>query len=70
MPILNYGARTWWLIKSQMESFRVTKRAMERSILGSEIKDKINNNEIRERTQTKDIGYITKKNRSSSTQDM
>ena len=58
---LCYGAQTWALNKSQVEELRVTQRAMERSILSIRKKDKITNENIRNRTNIRDIGYSIKK---------
>jgi len=61
MPILTYGAQSWALIKTQMESLRKTQRAMERSTMKIKLKYKIRSSVIREEIRIKDIGYTTKK---------
>ena len=43
-----------------VNSLQKTQRAMERSILRLNLKDKVSNEEIRRRTKTVDVGYIIK----------
>ena len=55
LPAMTYGAETWSLTKRQKEKLAVTQRSMERAMLGITRKDKIRNQEIRERTRVDDI---------------
>lgn len=55
LPAMTYGAETWSLTKRQKEKLAVTQRSMERAMLGVTRKDKIRNQEIRERTRVDDI---------------
>ncbi|CAG9834789.1 unnamed protein product [Diabrotica balteata] len=50
LPVLTYGAETLTLIKTTIDKIRLTQRAMERSIIGITIRDKVPNIEIRRRT--------------------
>ena len=50
LPVLTYGAETLTLTKRSVSKIRVTQYAMERSMLGITIGDKIRNTEIRRRT--------------------
>ena len=55
LPVLTYGSPTWSLTKKQQEKLKVTQRAMERRMLGVTRRDRLRNEEIRRRTQTKDV---------------
>ena len=61
IPVLCYGAETWALTKSEVEGIQKTQRAMERIILGIKRGTKIRNEEIRKRTNSKEVGYLIKK---------
>ena len=55
LPSITYGCETWVLTKAHIQKLQVCQRAMERSMLGIKIKDKIRNTIIRERTEVIDI---------------
>lgn len=55
LPCLTYGCETWALTDSLRQKLASTQRAMERSILGIRLSDKISNMEIRSRTKLTDI---------------
>lgn len=56
LPILTYACQTWTLTKANMDKIVKTQRAMERSMLGVKLKDKKQNNWIRNKTKVKDAG--------------
>ncbi|KAG7307782.1 hypothetical protein JYU34_006375 [Plutella xylostella] len=61
LPTLTYGAETWTLTKTGMHKIKVAQRAMERTMLGISLVDRIPNVEIRRRTKVEDVGRrITK----------
>ncbi|CAH2208482.1 jg22865 [Pararge aegeria aegeria] len=49
------GFETWSLTMGLIRRLRVSQRAMERSILGASLRDRISNVEIRRRTRVTDI---------------
>jgi endonuclease/exonuclease/phosphatase family metal-dependent hydrolase len=55
LPILTYGAQTWSLTLSQKSKLGVCQRAMERSILGVKLMDRIRNTTLRSKTQIIDV---------------
>ncbi|KAL3287523.1 hypothetical protein HHI36_001992 [Cryptolaemus montrouzieri] len=55
MPVLTYGLETMTLTRAYANKLQVTQRAMERSMLGVSLRDKIKNEEIRRRTRVTDI---------------
>lgn len=55
LPVSTYGLETTTLTQKSAERLRTTQRAMERSMLGISLRDKIRNTEIRRRTKVKDI---------------
>ncbi len=61
LPILLYSSQTWTLTEHQAVRLQITQRAMERSLLGINKKNKIKNEVIRQRTRMKDVIYIAKK---------
>lgn len=54
LPVLTYGAETLTLTRKSVEKIRVTQRAMERSMLGLTLRDRIPNAIIRAKTGTTD----------------
>ena len=56
LPTLTYGAQTWSLTKRQKSALGVCQRAMERSILGVKLTDRIRNSILRSKTQIADAG--------------
>ena len=56
LPVLTYGAQTWSLTNLQKSALKVCQRAMERSILGVKLMDKIRNTDLRSRTKIADVG--------------
>lgn len=55
LPVTTYGMETIAITQASAHRFRVMERAMERSMLGISLRDKIPNDEIRRRTKVKDI---------------
>ncbi|CAH2103651.1 unnamed protein product [Euphydryas editha] len=55
LPCLTYGAETWSLTSNHREQLVRCQRAMERSMLGFKLKDKIRNSAIRSRSKVVDI---------------
>lgn len=55
LPVLTYGAQTWSLTSQQRSTLEVCQRAMERSILGVKLIDRIRNTILRSRTQIADV---------------
>lgn len=56
LPTMTYGAETWTLTQKTVHKMRVAQRAMERTMLGIRLQDRVRNTEIRRRTKVKDIG--------------
>ncbi|XP_075985622.1 uncharacterized protein LOC142982823 [Anticarsia gemmatalis] len=55
LPILTYGAQTWSLTSVQKSRLKVCQRAMERSILGVRLTDRVRNTTLRSKTQIADV---------------
>src|ERR1700744_4222155 len=55
LPVLTYGAETLTLTKVSENKLRVTQRAMERSMLGISLRDKMTNQWIRQQTKVVDV---------------
>lgn len=55
LPVLTYGAQTWTFTKQTVTKLQVTQRAMERSMLGISLRDRIRNEEIRQITKVTDV---------------
>ena len=55
LPVLTYGAETLTLTKASEEKLRVTQRAMERSMLGITLRDRMTNQWIRQQTRVVDV---------------
>ncbi|KAI8422947.1 hypothetical protein MSG28_014050 [Choristoneura fumiferana] len=55
LPCMTYGCETWALTDRQREKLATTQRAMERSMLGIRLSDKIRNTDIRRKTKVIDI---------------
>ncbi|KAJ8715750.1 hypothetical protein PYW07_010232 [Mythimna separata] len=55
LPILTYGAQTWSLTNIQKSKLKVCQRAMECSILGVKLTDRIRNTILRSKTQIIDV---------------
>lgn len=61
LPVLTYGAETLTLTKKTAEQIRVAQRAMERSMLGISLRDRVPNKTIRQKTGLTDaIDRITR----------
>lgn len=56
LPILTYGSQTWSLTNQQKSALGVCQRAMERSILGVKLTDRVRNTLLRSKTQIADVG--------------
>lgn len=54
LPVLTYGAETLTLTKTSANKIRTTQRAMERSMLGLTLRDRITNTELRRRSGVTD----------------
>ena len=55
IPVLSYGAETWATTKKLEKKLRVTERAMERIMLGVTRRDKVRNEDLRKKTNARDI---------------
>lgn len=55
LPVCTYGVETMSLTKKSAKKLETTQRAMERSMLGISLRDKIRNTEIRRKTKVRDI---------------
>ena len=55
LPCITYGCETWSLTKHHRDRLTKCQRAMERSMLGVKLKDKIRNIDIRSKTRVNDI---------------
>ena len=55
LPILTYGSQTWSLTNIQKSKLKVCQRAMERSILGVKLTDRVRNTTLRSKTQIVDV---------------
>ena len=59
LPTLTYGCETWAFTKKLLLKIRTCQRAMERTILGLKLKDKVAHIKIREKTKVTDaITYV------------
>lgn len=54
LPVLTYGSETLTLTQKTVNKIRTAQRAMERSMLGVTLRDKIRNEELRRRTRVAD----------------
>jgi hypothetical protein len=52
LPVMTYGTETWPLTMGLIRRLNVTKRTIERSMLGISLRDRITNDEIRKRTKS------------------
>ena len=55
VPVLSYGAETWTTTKKLEKKLRVTERAMERILIGVTRRDKVTNQNLRMKTNVRDI---------------
>jgi hypothetical protein len=55
LPVTTYGLETMTLTKKSMLRLRTIQRAMERTMIGVSLRDKINHEQIRQRTKVTDI---------------
>ena len=55
IPVLSYGAETWATTKKLEKKLRVTERAMERIMVGVTRRDKVRNEDLRKKTNARDI---------------
>jgi hypothetical protein len=55
LPVMRYGAETWILTARLVPKFKVAQRAIKRTMLGVSLRDRIQNEVIRERTKVTDI---------------
>ena len=53
--VLSYGAETWTTTKKLEKKLRVTERAMERILIGVTRRDRVRNQDLRNKTRVKDI---------------
>lgn len=61
LPFLLYGCQTWSLTKNIIKKITTTQRAMERSMLGLKLKDRVKNVDIRLKTKVIDAVTMLKK---------
>ena len=54
LPSLTYSAETWALTTAEEKEIAITQRAIERRIHGISKRDRIRNEELRERSKIKD----------------
>lgn len=57
LPILTYGAQTWFPTAHERYQLEVCQRAMERSILGVRLTDRIRNTILRSKTKIVDVTH-------------
>ncbi|CAH2097703.1 unnamed protein product [Euphydryas editha] len=55
LPCITYGCETWALTQSHRDKLTRCQRAMERSMLGLKLKDKVRSTDIRRKTKLTDI---------------
>nr|XP_049701309.1 LINE-1 retrotransposable element ORF2 protein [Helicoverpa armigera] len=55
LPVITYGCETWSLTKLHRQKLQRCQRAMERSMTGNRIQDRVRSSVIRERTNVVDI---------------
>ena len=55
LPVLTYGGKTLTLTRASENKLRATQRAMERSMLGITLRDKMTNQWIRQQTKVVDV---------------
>ncbi|KAJ4437180.1 hypothetical protein ANN_17315 [Periplaneta americana] len=55
LPVLLYGCQTWSLTSKQRRTLQTCQRSMERKILQLSLKNKVRNEELRNRTDMKDV---------------
>ena len=55
IPVLSYGEETWATTKKLEKKLRVTERAMERIMVGVTRKDRVRNEDLRKKTNARDI---------------
>nr|XP_026485065.1 uncharacterized protein LOC113392732 [Vanessa tameamea] len=55
LPVMTYSSETWSFTMGLIRRLKVTQRAMERSMLGVSLRDRIRNEEIRRRTKVTDV---------------
>ncbi|CAK1590282.1 unnamed protein product [Parnassius mnemosyne] len=55
LPVMTYGTETWSVTAGRMRKLKVAQRAMERAMLGVSLRDKLRNEDIRNRTRVTDI---------------
>ena len=55
IPVLSYGSETWTTTKKLEKKLRVTERAMERIMVGITRKDRVRNEDLRNKTNVRDI---------------
>lgn len=53
LPTITYGAQTWATTKGDEQKIRVTQNAMERSIMGKKLRDRINMKEIQKKIKNR-----------------
>ena len=58
MPCLLYGCQTWALTEIQESKLKVCQNAMERSVLGIKRKDRVNLQEIKQKTNFKNVHTV------------
>ncbi|KAL3271654.1 hypothetical protein HHI36_022128 [Cryptolaemus montrouzieri] len=55
LPVASYGLESMTITKHSANRLRTTQKAMERAMLGTSLKDRVRNDEIRRRTRVSDI---------------
>ena len=56
LPVLTYACETWTLTVETIHRLKVAQRSMERAMLGISLRDRIKNEDVRQRTKVTDIG--------------
>ena len=55
IPVLTYGTETWTTTKKLEKQLKITERAMERILIGVTRRDRVRNQDLRNKTTVKDI---------------
>ncbi|XP_037871664.1 uncharacterized protein LOC119629571 [Bombyx mori] len=61
LPVLTYGCQTWALTKAHARKLEVCQNAIERSMTGKRLSDKIRTSTIKKQTQLKDVSVTIRK---------
>lgn len=60
LPVLTYGCQTWSLNKNHLRKLEACQKAMERSMMGKKLSDRIRTVDIKKYTKTKDVTVTIK----------